>query len=392
MKNFLVLCIFSSIYVYGGAIFTPSNPVVYPGSSVANPGVPIVQATVNGFMVIWQDSVTKNLVTSISKDQGTTWSPLEIVGPAIPGYLGWVSGNSSGFISGGAEWRADQRNLTYFTSVYTPTTPTWSSPYNVGGQTQNYIDGTRGISLAASEKAFLSAFSWTDQDSPTFIQNIYANVSLDGVHWFDEPVFVGMTYNEYLLPVFPSACAKGDIFLITWLDNQSNEAKVSISSDSGSTWSTPITAAVPGPTLNSSTQIGCFASDEGFMLAYRDDEALYASFSVDGEKWTTTQVTKHVTQEVADYIPIISGNSCGFVIAWVGTVSLGTREKVFVSISENQGKTWSNPIDVSQDEFPTSYLLSNVSISTHNDQCILGWTNTAGKAVLCHATLTAAPH
>jgi hypothetical protein len=382
-KKFSFLFTLSSLFGYGAATFTPATPLVYPGSSVANPGGTIVSATSNGFMATWQDSGSKNLVTTISIDQGTSWSPLQIIGPTIPATYGWVTGNATGFLSGGVELDPSSTNITYFTSLYTPLAPSWTPPQNINGTKLNFNNGTPGICLAASDKAFIASWAWVVQDEPLLTQNIYASGSLDGIKWFAEPVFVGTTHYQNFLPVFPSACAKGDVFLITWLDNELFEVKVALSSDEGASWSDPVTVSIPGFTTISYPQVGCFACEEGFLLSYRDDVALYSVFSADGVRWSTSVVTTQVTQVVSDYIPAVSGNSRGFAIAWVGT-----DNNVYVNISEDQGMSWGSPIAVTHDGSVLSPNISNITLSIQNDQCILGWINSAGNAVTCYATFS----
>lgn len=374
---------------HSALIFTPSTPKVYPGSSVGDAFESvIVNSSEMGLSAIWRDSASNQIVTTISTDLGNSWSPLQTVGTGSIATFTWITGNQTGILSGNAQFHPDYSRPSYYTSFYS--NGSWSSPKDIGGTVQSQAtDGTRGIFLTSSEKLFLATWSWATFNPRTAVdQTVYVNISSDGINWLPEPIYVGLTYMEYNLPIFPTACIKDDLFLVTWLENNGQfDVKVTLSSDGGKTWSVPATAATAGMPQNACTNVNCFALPQGFLLTY-SNEKLYSVFSADGIHWSNPSLVAIDSIEAGDYLPAVCGNECGIAIAWVGQVLARGGYDIYISTSDDLGATWSvTPLTQDGSVCEPQYL-SDVSISIHNNQCVVGWKNREGNAVMCYGTLS----
>ena len=376
---------FVAFCCYSTPTFTVSNPHVHSGSSLPDQrGIPIVTTSPDGYMAIWQNRDSNELVTTTSAD-GTNWSPLATVGPAIDNTLGWVSGNLMGYVAGGINFEASYIGY-QFASFYSQASPKWTSLQGIGGSNKFQV-GSYGMFISSSNEFFVAG--WSSNVDNDNLYNMYVNVSLDGTKWFSEPLCVGTAMQVCCYPSFPSICTNNGKILYAWLDPSVAGVNVSFSSDRGSTWSVPNQVAeVPFTSeLPIDTSVGSWANDRGYLLVYNGSldkqRVLYALFSEDGIHWSSPSIVAFgLVEQVADLMPAVCGNTCGFVVAWVGG-----DHNVHVSISED-GINWGSPIDVTQDGSVTSQYLQDVSLSIQDERCILGWRRSSGEAVTCTASLT----
>ncbi len=334
------------------------TPSIVPDSSLINSSVPVVSFTENGLMLDWQDG-SNDVIAQLSTTLGSTWeSPLE-AGSNASAYP-WLAGNQTGFVAARIELIAGFSSGNPMVSLYDILSNTWDSSVFLHAPGQSEVP----ILVGSSPTGFIATWRLSNND-------IYANVSLDGVTWQNPSINIGSGYTIFGV----TGCGNSEKFLAAWNDQATQAIYVVTSSDNGSSWTTPAPAASVSSHIHNYC-VGSFANSQGFLLAYADaDNKLWSIFSTDGITWSSPSLIATNLLSFYDITPSIGGTDSGFVVAWTDS-----SNNAKASFSKNNGTSWSVPAAITTDGSVVSFVYAGVTISAYNDHCVATWQDSSNNA------------
>ncbi len=203
-----------------------SSALAVPGGTV-NPPVAIA-ASEDGFMACWTSPFmgTTTVWSAFSSD-GSVWNaPVQVNLLNTASTTNSVTGNSSGYLIGFNRFVGmGNRGYVSFSGDHGAT---WGAPVEVTPSIFNNVM----LSVAANASGFMAV--WVD---PSF--NGYASFSTDNGATWGSPVLIATNVFNPGAPPSIMLSANNDVFVASWADTMHN-AKASITSDNGATWSAPV--------------------------------------------------------------------------------------------------------------------------------------------------------
>ena len=243
-----------------------------------------------------------------------------------------------------------------------------TNPLNPGAPVQVTFEGGNNYDPVAvgTAEGFLLIYGKTDE--------FFTNFSTDqGATW---PTGGTVSTANYDSPWVASRYADGIHTYMAVADSNTiggtNALGFSISTDQGTTW-----GAFTFPDFgigNEKASPSVSSNADGFMVAWNDNDNLYASFTSDnGTTWTTPfQISS--TNEVNGMI-ILGVNTDGFMASWTDDGA------AFTSFTSNNVTTWSTPFQIS------SNSASDVWVAGNTTGFIATWVTDANEAYSIKATI-----
>jgi Neuraminidase (sialidase) len=245
-------------------------------------------------------------------------------------------------------WKKGSKNADIFHTSSADGGKTWSRAAD--------ISNTPGISAhpaIAAGKAHDIAVVWSDTTSGEKSPDIFFSRSADGGKTWSKPLDISNT---------PGISSEPDVAItpdgavhVIWLDTSGGDANADVwyagSADGGKTWSKPLDISnTPKPSLTPAIAAGPDGSINVAWCDISSGEAspdVYFSRSSDGGKTWSTPLDVSNTPGVSSDVDIAVDPSGAVYLTWCDAPPGEKVPDIFVSVSNDGGKTWSKPLDVS---------------------------------------------
>lgn len=323
-----------------------------PGASEA----PSLALEANGRVhVAWAEAgATANIISyTTSSDWGNSWTPLETITSTITQTRLF---NPSIALDAGkprVAWSERAPRIPPFYDIFTSEKPGGAAAWSTAQEIATFGDSR--VPYLLVDVAGRAHLLWED-DEPGQPQIFYS--SLEAGSWIT-PTNVSTSTVDSFAPSL-ALDAEGNLHAV-WhrpADNSVIQYSKGSRSDSGVTWSSPITIS---GVLTQATYPRITSSGGGVYVVWSqrisDTQAIYFTRWVSGTGWLATplaipgsqsSITSVPPYSLVALNPVLASDGLGNLhVAWHGMRPGDTMEEIYYSTSWDGGTTWSEPLNIS---------------------------------------------
>lgn len=359
-----------------GATWSSPTTISSVGTSSLNPR--ILSTGPGSFVAVWNqyDGTTNQVVFAKTTNSGQTWTtPVRISTAGQNTRVADIAFDGQNSLA--VVWTRQLSGFTYTVSA------SGSSDLGNTWATQQDLNSTSPGSIEpqiASNGTGLFVALWHRTSSPVVVES---SVTTNSGSTWASPVTASVGSISSTFPQLVGV--SGNKIVATWLQNISSITVVSssVSTNNGASWSTPVTMSNPS---SNATEAQLLRTPAGTLVSvwYQDlgsGNQIFSSRSTDeGLNWSTPTA---VSSPNDAYNPRIASDSASNVtVAWWS--GQGASSTIFVSSSNDAAQSWAPATAITQSPLTGNFV--SIAVSPAGDKTVAWQSNYSGSLYKVYAS------